>query len=1033
MWRLWSNISRAFRTHVYNPKPSAGVIVEDEQDAGERYEKLGLSLHPHEHVNNDLNRSHGQRDNSYSDDACGARGQRNNAEGEDLGGWWKTSHHSFWQHLHGPHSLFETITLGPIFVGESKRDRWRQKNSLLYRILFALPSCETSTARKTVLSTESKDCFDYCVRTKQLAIKDDVGAAIDEQINISKSETLESAVEDFQRSCREYTACKESVLGLQAVKEGDMSAAVDHLQQSCFMGNLSACFNLGLCYETGSGVPQDEAKAAFYYQKAARGGHKMALYNLGLMCLRQPFEESRAEAREGDVAQRATCLNRQMGLDFLEEAARLGLPEAQLSLGIYHLDECHEPFRAFSCFKAAADQNDSEAQYLLAMCYEQGVGVEVNECLAASLYSLAAQAGHDLALYNLGVFNEEGLGGLPKNEGAAVEMYQKAAELGNCQAKERLGELSGQSKAVSLQSGSEQHGTVHTVNESCEEFMLSGEKGGTEQNISALTHDSSFDDPYVALLSPSISLTSTITIPKQPLASQCSSSGYCLDRKPKIYPKADTPAATTKDDSILDKFSLFLESSPLAMDMEQKPHNFRLDTNSMGFSPHFISLSSLGSVEEEDTYRSIVPGMHKSNTFSEFSMIESKDCFDYCVRTKQLAIKDDVGAAIDEQINISKSETLESAVEDFQRSCREYTACKESVLGLQAVKEGDMSAAVDHLQQSCFMGNLSACFNLGLCYETGSGVPQDEAKAAFYYQKAARGGHKMALYNLGLMCLRQPVEESRAGAREGDVTQRGTCLNQQMGLDFLEEAARLGLPEAQLSLGIYHLEECHEPFRAFSCFKAAADQNVSLPKNEGAAVEMYQKAAELGNCHAKARLGELSGQSKAASLQSGSEQHDTVHTVNEPCGEEGGTEQNISALTHDSSFEDPYVPLHSPSVSLFSTITIPKQPLETQCSSSSYCLDRKPKIYSKTDTPAATTKDDSILDKFSLFLESSPLAMDMEQKPHNFRLDTNSMGFSPHSTSLSSLGSVEEEDTYRSIAPGMHKSNTFSEFSMIGI
>lgn len=53
-----------------------------------------------------------------------------------------------------------------------------------------------------------------------------------------------------------------------------------------------------------------------------------------------------------------------------------------------------------------------EAQYFFGICYEQGLGVEVNECKAAHLYSQAAQSGHDGALYNLAVFHEYGIGGM---------------------------------------------------------------------------------------------------------------------------------------------------------------------------------------------------------------------------------------------------------------------------------------------------------------------------------------------------------------------------------------------------------------------------------------------------------------------------------------------------------------------------------------------------------------------------------------------------------------------------------------------
>ena len=69
---------------------------------------------------------------------------------------------------------------------------------------------------------------------------------------------------DFKKVCHEYSACSESLLGLQAANAGDMPTAVEHLRRSCLLGNMSACFNLGLCYETGSGVPQDETKVWVY-------------------------------------------------------------------------------------------------------------------------------------------------------------------------------------------------------------------------------------------------------------------------------------------------------------------------------------------------------------------------------------------------------------------------------------------------------------------------------------------------------------------------------------------------------------------------------------------------------------------------------------------------------------------------------------------------------------------------------------------------------------------------------------------------
>ncbi|KAK3611124.1 hypothetical protein CHS0354_007384, partial [Potamilus streckersoni] len=84
---------------------------------------------------------------------------------------------------------------------------------------------------------------------------------------------------------------------------------------------------------------------------------------------------------------------------------------------------------------------DPEAQYSLGLCYEEGWGVEPDECKAAQLYSQAAQGGHDGAMYNLGIFQQYGLGGLPQDLVSAKELFKKAAAAENESAKFQLQEL----------------------------------------------------------------------------------------------------------------------------------------------------------------------------------------------------------------------------------------------------------------------------------------------------------------------------------------------------------------------------------------------------------------------------------------------------------------------------------------------------------------------------------------------------------------------------------------------------------------
>ena len=55
---------------------------------------------------------------------------------------------------------------------------------------------------------------------------------------------------------------------------------------------------------------------------------------------------------------------------------------------------------------------DSEAQYILGMCYESGYGVEENPCRAADLYAKSADSGHPDATYSLAIFHRDGFGGI---------------------------------------------------------------------------------------------------------------------------------------------------------------------------------------------------------------------------------------------------------------------------------------------------------------------------------------------------------------------------------------------------------------------------------------------------------------------------------------------------------------------------------------------------------------------------------------------------------------------------------------------
>lgn len=141
--------------------------------------------------------------------------------------------------------------------------------------------------------------------------------------------------------------------GVSAYKRGHFSIALKELVPLAEKGDAKAQTILGEMHSSGSGVPQDHAKAAFWYRKAAEQGNVSAQTSLGVM-----YERG------------------------------LGIPQDEKE--------------AASWLRKAAEQGHAEALYTLGGMYERGQGaIQADLVQAHKWFNIAVAAGFDIAQDNL--------------------------------------------------------------------------------------------------------------------------------------------------------------------------------------------------------------------------------------------------------------------------------------------------------------------------------------------------------------------------------------------------------------------------------------------------------------------------------------------------------------------------------------------------------------------------------------------------------------------------------------------------------
>lgn len=153
-------------------------------------------------------------------------------------------------------------------------------------------------------------------------------------------------------------------------------------------GNQEAQFILGDIYShSGTGVPLDDEEAAKWYTKSAQQGYAPAQFTLGLMYM---FGVGVPK-------------DRKQAAKWCTKSAQQGHASAQRHLGSMYRDGVgvlQDHKQAIKWFTKSAQQDNRASQYILGDMYLNGKGVLQNYKKAYVWSSIAATAGHKIAIEN---------------------------------------------------------------------------------------------------------------------------------------------------------------------------------------------------------------------------------------------------------------------------------------------------------------------------------------------------------------------------------------------------------------------------------------------------------------------------------------------------------------------------------------------------------------------------------------------------------------------------------------------------------
>jgi len=201
-----------------------------------------------------------------------------------------------------------------------------------------------------------------------------------------------------------------------ALNRGDYDGSLPVIRSLGEQGDPRAQNTLGILYQRGRGVAQDDAEAVRWYRKAAEQGFGFAEDNLGVM-----YRDGRGVSKDESEA-----------VVWFRKAAEHGNAEGQNNLGAMYQKGrgvAKDDAEAVLWYRKAADQRLAVAQNNLGVMLRDGLGVTRDYDEAVRFFRLAADKEFARAQENLGYMYRTGRG-VAQDDAEAMRWFRKAVESG---------------------------------------------------------------------------------------------------------------------------------------------------------------------------------------------------------------------------------------------------------------------------------------------------------------------------------------------------------------------------------------------------------------------------------------------------------------------------------------------------------------------------------------------------------------------------------------------------------------------------